>query len=529
MTTRYWFRDNDGVITEFTNLVHEPLSVTTKAEEGVAAGSTILVDDPDGTFNVRGLRKVYVTETADTAQSIYVGYTANRKIERGYPYVGAARRWTLNLYDLNSVLDRRLGVGPDWKRPEETDVERVQWVMSTDEASLIEDSIYISTADPKPMDAVDYRGQSWKSVLDDCAQQTGKNYFVANLDSGDPNVADTNDFTLWYGNDDLAVFDSAVRISNIGADIDDTTTLVVGDNATLDRSPDRIADGVYGNYDGGHVYLREPTTATDFARRDVSANWPYVKSATKARNRTRRYLRSLSSEEDIITCTVKVDAARVNIILAGQRVEARFSHLPGYETDYVWMRVIERTVNQLGPWDYEIALTLSAPAPADTSVATYGILYRSGGPWDGLAYWGFPGDTPGAGYVLKPTTGLIEVIPAPIVYNGNHPYYGWKINGSGTVDVEMYATVIGVMIGSYTITYGIALNGVLVASNVQTASGHLVPYGGSGLVTVSGLAVAPDDVLTAVVTCVPGMYFFRTPAGTGQGGERFVVTGEALT
>lgn len=422
MTTRYWYRDNTGTITEFTSYVHEPLDVTTKAEEGATAGSIVIVDDPTGAFDVNGLRKVYITETADTAQSIYVGYTDSRKVERAYPFNGAARRWTLNLNDLNTVLDRRIMNGADANRPAETDVARVTWLMSTNEAALVEDSIYISAAKPVNMDKSDYRGQGFKGVLDDCASQSGKNYYVTNIDAGNPNGADTNDFTLWYGHDDLAVYSSTVKLSNVSADVNDTTVLAVGDNPTLERRPDRVASGVYGNYKKGHIYRERLATATDYARKDVSASWPNVKTAGRAEHRALRYLQSLSTEEDTIEVTVKVDAARVNIIREGQRIEAKFSHLPGYESAYTWMRVMQRTVRQLGPWDYELGLTLSGPSPTQEAEALGCADRTPSGFYPAMG--SFTSDATGNILYLRP--GIAgAIVPTPgFVGSGHFPGFG---------------------------------------------------------------------------------------------------------
>jgi hypothetical protein len=53
---------------------------------------------------------------------------------------------------------------------------------------------------------------------------------------------------------------------------------------------------------------------------------------------------------------------------------------------------------------------------------------------------------------------------------------------------------------------------------------------GNQTVTVSDLAVEPDDVITAHLSCSPPtMPFFRTPAGTGQVGERLEITGGSLS
>ena len=98
--------------------------------------------------------------------------------------------------------------------------------------------------------------------------------------------------------------------------------------------------------------------------------------------------------------------------------------------------------------------------------------------------------------------------------------------------MTLFTTATGVLIDNidYTITAAICLNGTIVASQVKLASGFLKGWAEDFEVSVSTLAVAPDDEITATIECnPPTMPFFRTPVGTGAAGERLQITGGSLS
>ena len=114
----YKARDPAGVITDISQYFRElTLDVTTNAEEGSNAQSTVQADDPDGTFDLVGHRIFTVQEDTAAVSSnstIYVGYSAARRISRGpYHRTQAGRVWDIDLVDLNSVLPRRIMDGTD--------------------------------------------------------------------------------------------------------------------------------------------------------------------------------------------------------------------------------------------------------------------------------------------------------------------------------------------------------------------------------------------------------------------------------
>lgn len=157
MTLRYFFRDNDGDVVEIENPSRIRRTATQGAssgEEGAVGTWELEVDDPDGTFNVRGFRIFYAQEDdaiADDQHGIIgVWYTGDRNISRLSPLssvparTGKACTWRVQLHDLNQRLSWRLNVGNDCKRSFETDLERVAWLMNTGEMSFLDpDTTYI--------------------------------------------------------------------------------------------------------------------------------------------------------------------------------------------------------------------------------------------------------------------------------------------------------------------------------------------------------------------------------------------------
>ena len=429
MAQHWYYVDPDAGVVEFTdhvNLNTNP-SVTTNAEQGAVGSSSMTVDDPLGELDLVGHRKVYFEEDAATFARVFTGYSASRDIHRDTYRTGAARKWELELVDINSLLWRKVMAGNDTDRPAETDVARMQWLLSTGEAGFFADvTTYVSTLNPVDMDAnpdTGYNGQMFQAVIDDCAQQSGKNYYALDVFDS-PNYVNG----VWYGHDAVATFSTATRISNLIDDVDSVITFYPSIETTLRRDPSRIFSGVFGNFDGGYTYQSDSDIIAAFANRDTVANWPNIKTLAKAQARAFRYLADLgTTEEDVITTAILVTPEHVNDVRAGHRMSARFSHLLGYE-DWTDFRVIRRTVTITAPGIYEIGLDLTpigptpVPASCTTAIIT-GNNYTSGTVNIGCHDWsdgpisGAVSLTPGSPSLIVAIIGAIECSfnPGPFV------------------------------------------------------------------------------------------------------------------
>ena len=375
---RFYFIDPEGDLAEFTervNLAESAVVLTTQAEQGSVGTSSLVVDDPLGDWDITGHRWVYVIEDTAPFDMVYWGYVADRKVTRMAPNVEMSRQWTVSVTDINTLLGRRVMVGSDCNRPAETDVERMQWLTGTTEQGFIDDLTYLDTNGPVDMDAVDYRYQYASQIYDDCAQASGKNYYLyPSFDGSDWVVG------FWYGFGESTDFSSDIRISNDLDDIDDVVTFAPGLATSLGRDPSRVYSGVSMPYDGGTVYAEDSGTVADFGHRDTSAPMVNVKTSTKALARAGRYLNTIDTEEDVIETSLILPPSQVNDVMPGMQIEAKYVHLPGY-ADFSWMRVLARTVTFLTPSEYGVDLTLSAqpasvgPTPGPTVIGPFGIQY----------------------------------------------------------------------------------------------------------------------------------------------------------
>jgi hypothetical protein len=526
MAFKYHFRDDGGDLVEFTSRVQLGFSehpgtdgLVMNAEEGSVGTSQLRVEDPNGDWDFpKGHRLVIVTEDEcagdDYGTAVYVGYTAARTFERDLNRTGAARIITMDLVDINSVFERRIMAGAENNRPAETDVERITWLMTTNEAALIDDYLYFSTDDPVDMDAVDYRGQGFRQVLDDCSLQSGKNWFLWRHDQ---------EHSLWYGPRGTTDFSSSIKISNVLADIDNATVFAPSITSKLTRDPSRVYSGIYRTYASSFLYTQNDETAATFARRDTFESSPNVKTKAKALVRNIRELSDISTEEDVISTAIIVPRAQANDVVAGQRMQVKYTHFDGYEA-YVWMRVLNRTVREVGKDQIELSMELTPNTPAESVSgvgAVYGILRRP------IAYdyqqscmFEMVGDFPRAGYGVQPTVGLISAIEDLTPAFPGYPFSGWLIEGDGTIDVTFYTTTIGITPTS--VTFAITQNGV----DVETVTYPNTGNGNDATLTVTALPVSNGDVIGARVTATPqGVPFFRSPRGTGQAGERLEITG----
>ena len=455
MPPRYNIRNPDATYTDISEYFRlYELDVATNAEEGSVAQSTITAHDPDGTFDIIGHRQIRIHEDTATGSNtmIYVGFTGDRRISRGVNRAATGRDWEIDLLDPNSILARRILTGSDSNRPAETDVARIQWLVSTNESGMVNDSLYVNTTGPVDMDAKDYTGQRFNEVIDDCAQASGKNYHLWYRES-------TGTFSLWYDFATSTSQSSPLRLTNVDTEVDNVLTFAISNDTQLGRSPDRVNSGVYLPYDGGVVYVQDGTTSNSFARRDVTMPAENVTTLAKATARADRYLTEMDTEEDVITTSVILPAAKVNFLTAGMRVQLKATHLPGYE-DYTWCRAMNRSVNQISEENYALKLELSPNAtPVTSPHMLIAVLAISGAGGSGVrtdqstngwtkAFWSgdyadaaqFPGPGgPGAwGIWYRPVVAgeSAAVLTFNIINPGNNAGWVYEVSGVSAVDVQ---------------------------------------------------------------------------------------------
>lgn len=360
----------------------------THAELGVVGVSSLRFDDPDGTAGhngdaIVGLKQfsVFESDTFASKNRVWEGYIADRRYYRGSQGVspslrtGAARVIDMTLVDLNAFLSFRVFVPTSisssnaFNRPAETDVARVTALLGVGFLSTtLFDNGLVSTASPVQMDAVDYTGQHAADVLNDCAQQSGKNFFVYYDEAA-------GQFSLFYDFNDSPVFLADIKVSNVLADVNGSNVFYPMDDAVLTRDPSRVTAGVLIQNGSNSVYQSDVATGYAFLYKDAVANSQNIKTVAQATARATRYLAENSSEDDRITWTCRLPSANVNDWYAGQAGQVKFSHLPGYE-NYRYVRVLQRTVKQVEKtaslYDVYFEATPMAPAPSGAFVVGSG-------------------------------------------------------------------------------------------------------------------------------------------------------------
>lgn len=338
--------------------------IIAEAQLGAVGISSIAFDDPSANLGhagdaILGLKQFAVTETAAPSgkRRIWTGYTGDRRYSRGQSgdddslRLGAARRIDVTLVDLNSFLSFRvLGVDETsaFDRPAETDVARVAALLGVDFLSTtLFDNGLVSSLNPVNMDACDYTGQRAADVLNDCSQQSGKNHFVYYDESA-------GEFSLFYDFNWSQVYLSDLRVSNVLADVDNSTTFAPAPDAVLTRDPSRVAAGVFLPYADGSVYRTEDdvalSTSGTYGFRDLSAPAVNVKTSALAQARADRILTENATEDETLTLTLFLPRENVNDWREGQAAYVKLSHLPGYE-DFRQVRALKRSVSQARPTD----------------------------------------------------------------------------------------------------------------------------------------------------------------------------------
>ena len=305
MPLQFWAVNNDGDLVEWTDrLPADTLEVTIHAEECTVGNSQITIRDTDAGFNIRGHRLAYFIET-DAIDDDWFGiigpfFVNTRMVTRDLERMGAARTWTVSLDDINTLLARRVQKGADAERPQESDIARLEWLLSRRPrrraAIEIEDTDFIfdrrrshdvgvelprrrlGAGGQRPVPAV---GQQRLPVQRPEARGRDPGGHVvrprrAARTSRHPHritndLAEISPQTL----DPAWMFDPDLEYG-------EELTFAPSLDAELDRDPSRVYSGAYVNWDGGWSYVQRPATVTDYAARDGVFQAELVKSQSAA-------------------------------------------------------------------------------------------------------------------------------------------------------------------------------------------------------------------------------------------------------
>ena len=344
-----------------------PWALTEVANKGEAGLSGFDMEDIGSAWSIVGLKEFYAEESATTPVRIFSGYATDRTIGRSPSMVvGSDRTWDWNVADLNARLGDIIFLSKSGKRPAETDVQRINWMLGffTSYSFPVLTSALYDTSAPVAMDAADYTGRYPKDLLNECSNESGKTFYLfwggPNANQGGTPLA----VRLAYHTPIWSSFTAAGSISNVTGAANGTTVFAPGAADRLKRDPAKTYSGCYLEYSGGHVFVQNATTLSNFRHRDTRAtDMGATKPATAIRWAT-NYLNTVSTEEDTMTVHLdNVPAASLGNFRPGQRVLVTLQEVTEYASG-AYMAIIRRTVSPIAMGTsglYKLTLDLDTP------------------------------------------------------------------------------------------------------------------------------------------------------------------------
>jgi hypothetical protein len=485
MTLSYTY--NGSALTQ--GIPPSKITLPNRAELGSMSMGGVSPEDPAASLALTGWKPFHVDESDCLQPRLFTGWVFDRNTGRSFDqteFVGANERiHDTNISDLNAALSMRIIWDTDGKRPKESLNARLAWILGSQYLTgLLEDTGKVAYSWSELMDAADYRGQYADAVLADCNSRTGDalNFFafwdIAPA-SGSPRPG------LFFDHLAAATYDCSISISNAGDD-NGTTVFQPDHAARLQRTPEGVWSDVIVDYANGQsVHVYAPATATNFIRRGTKISRPYTGQSSTAIAQGRTWLSGHATEVDRITCTIHVPSSVVGLIQAGMRMNATFTHMPGYETS-ASMRIVACTptpVDDFARW-YDVALELvSRPGPPAYSMYAallwhgngfYGMVPDAPGPGGTVVGWANLGDSPPAGFSGEPTQGPMTFTPNTGGGSARGLIYrGIVVGADCTVAIDHHGRFGGVASGASVITVNIVQNSTIIST--QSFVG---PYGG---------------------------------------------------
>lgn len=320
---------NDGVANGFP-------AIAVAGEPGIAS---VRIDDSAGTLDIDGWHTFTVEETLCSKPRIFTGWIIGRTIDRGPYRTGAGRVWDCQIIDQNAIFGFEvLRSSHDAKRPIETDIVRVQAAIDSGAMSgtpIYDNGRFYSTS-PITLSEANFVGQTPAEMIGSVMGVAGKNFYAYWDNSA-------RQISLHYG-PVLTGPSASLSISNVYSDVTSPAGGTVYPpfiDAQMESDPSRLATGVLLHYKAGYVYVRNQTlidamSPTEFSpsewRRDFSYSSDRIGSAATANTYANIELNRRSTEDAVLTCTIQVAPQHVNLVEAGDLINVRFSHLPGFET-----------------------------------------------------------------------------------------------------------------------------------------------------------------------------------------------------
>lgn len=312
------------------------------AFRGQVGAGTIHIDDASAAYEPPAQKAITVGESDASPARVFTGYIGERT-SVGSGLAPGERQWMVTVEDVNVLIDDRIITGSDGNRPEETDAERILWLIS-DSAMTGVTTGHIPNTNTVNMDAIDYRGKRPRDVLEDCAQKSGKNFFVYRHNTGP---------LLFYDLDTGTNLASTAKISDVASNVDNATVFAPL-AVTRTKDPGRVYSKVRLRYKGGSKTVSNATTASTYRTREVYKRYMRIKSAARATEQANKWLDQAANERETLALSVILPAAYVNDIRAGMRIQVKLTR-HGISS-YTYYRIVQRDVKPLNDVQYLVEL-----------------------------------------------------------------------------------------------------------------------------------------------------------------------------
>jgi hypothetical protein len=217
--------------------------------DGTYGSSGLKFDDPNGDLTIGRLQNVIINETDCTPNRVFTGYVIEARPSRGPYKQGVGRVWNVDVGDLNVLSHLQAFHTSDAKRPQETGSARRDWLLGTTQARYFHDA---GQADDFTglFDEADYRGQYPDDVLNDISGPIGRIFFLYWTNTS------TQVGLFWAGATD-GLSTSTLSISNVLADVNNTTVFGPAPDAELTIDMSEVYDEVILNWAGGQVFASD--------------------------------------------------------------------------------------------------------------------------------------------------------------------------------------------------------------------------------------------------------------------------------
>lgn len=325
-------------------------------------------------------------------------------------------------------------------------------------------------------------------------------------------------------------YDSPFFITNDRADIDqeaieDGTANVwpLSDDAQLRRSPERQYCGNYATYGdkGAAIYVHNATTHALIAagpnqHRDMTSNWPLVKTKTKAKARAARQLLDVQDQEIRITTTlVNIPSTRVTLAKQGMRLEVKGTHWGPDLDSWHYARIVSaqpqpHSDGSLYDIDLELVVNVDdtsdgPPPPAYSGAAMASLIGIIDTPYEsGYIYWDTDGAVAGGGWYPMPASGPLEIVEP------SQPFSQIRVTGDQPIEVRIEAAARSseAVSGPQSATLYVNVNGAHVGSDFrETTTPGLHFWSDEYYVDVHNVMLQPGDVVDVTFAATQNLFW----------------------